>query len=69
MPLAVVRGVPSKFLCGDKKLLRELPEFWIDKTLVTNAEYARFVAATGREPPKHWKGQSPPQYIPARRVV
>jgi formylglycine-generating enzyme required for sulfatase activity len=28
---------------------------------VTNAEYARFVAATDHEPPKHWKGKTPPE--------
>jgi formylglycine-generating enzyme required for sulfatase activity len=28
--------------------------FQIDKYEVTNAEYAKFVAETGRKPPKHW---------------
>lgn len=31
-----------------------LPAFRIDKYLVTNAQYARFVAATGRRPPINW---------------
>jgi len=40
--------VPAgKFLYGDEKEERELSEFWIDKTPVTNAEFARFVEATG----------------------
>jgi formylglycine-generating enzyme required for sulfatase activity len=51
------------FLYGDEKKKIELPEFWIDRTPVTNAEYARFVAATGHKPPKHWKGKSPPKEI------
>ncbi len=31
-----------------------LPAFWIDKYPVTNAQYARFIAATGRKPPIFW---------------
>ena len=32
----------------------ELPPFRIDRALVTNAEYAEFVAADGAEAPQHW---------------
>jgi iron(II)-dependent oxidoreductase len=32
-----------------------LPEYRIDKYLVTNAQYARFIAETGHRPPSSWK--------------
>jgi formylglycine-generating enzyme required for sulfatase activity len=33
--------------------------FFIARTPVTNAEYARFVEATGHKSPKHWRGRVP----------
>jgi iron(II)-dependent oxidoreductase len=33
-----------------------LPDYRIDKYLVTNAQYARFLAETGHRPPSTWKG-------------
>ncbi len=33
----------------------DLPTYRIDKYLVTNAQYARFIAATGHRPPSDWK--------------
>jgi gamma-glutamyl hercynylcysteine S-oxide synthase len=33
----------------------ELEPFWIDRTPVTNAAFAEFVADTGAEPPKYWE--------------
>jgi len=59
----MVRVPAGKFLYGEDKREIELPEFWIDKAPVTNAEYARFVAETGHKPPKHWEGQTPPKEI------
>jgi formylglycine-generating enzyme required for sulfatase activity len=51
------------FLYGDGNEKRELPEFWIGRTPVTNAEYAQFVIATGYEPPRHWEAGVPPDEI------
>ena len=48
------------FLFGEEPEARELPDYWLDKTPVTNAEYARFVIATGQKPPTHWEGNKPP---------
>ena len=59
----MVRVPAGTFLYGDDKREVELPEFWIDKAPVTNGEYARFVAETQHEPPRHWKGKTPPKKI------
>lgn len=49
-------------------LAKEMPQhevtvaaFEIGKYLVTNREYATFVAATGHRPPASWDGATPPQ--------
>jgi formylglycine-generating enzyme required for sulfatase activity len=65
----MVRVPAGAFLYGDEKEKTELPQFWIDRTPVTNAEYARFVAATGYEAPQHWKGKTPPKEIVGHPVV
>jgi formylglycine-generating enzyme required for sulfatase activity len=38
-----------------------LPDYYMAKTLVTNAHYAAFVEATGHKEPGHWKGGNPPR--------
>jgi hypothetical protein len=43
------------FLKGHDNEPAFLDAFYIDVTPVTNREYQRFVAATGHEPPPHWK--------------
>lgn len=43
----MVRVPAGEFLYGENKTILRLPEFWIDKTPVTNAEFARFVQASG----------------------
>ena len=47
--------VPAgSFLYGEARAARELPAFHIDRTPVTNAQYAHFVRATGHRPPLYW---------------
>ncbi len=48
------------FLYGDDKRKIELPEYWIGRYPLTNAQYKRFVDATGRDAPRHWNSGNPP---------
>ena len=51
------------FLMGDQKQSVHLDAFYIDKAPVTNAQYAKFVQATGHPPPPNWEdrgGTYPP---------
>lgn len=43
--------------------------FAIARYPVTNAQYAVFVQATGREPPRHWEGSQPPPHLANHPVV
>jgi iron(II)-dependent oxidoreductase len=53
----------------------DLPAFRIDRDEVTNADFARFLQATGYEPKcrtnflKHWQGAAPPQELVEHPVV
>ena len=65
----MVRVDAGPFLYGEDQERVHVDAFWIDRTPVTNAEYARFVAATGRKPPRHWPGAAPPGEIADHPVV
>jgi len=65
----MVRVAAGAFLYFEEKEEVELPEFWIDRTPVTNAEYGQFVAATDHRPPRHWKRKVPPEEIADHPVV
>jgi serine/threonine-protein kinase len=46
----MVRIPAGKFLYGPNKVEKDLSEFWIDKTPVTQAEYKRFLDANSQYP-------------------
>ena len=47
----------------------DLPAYKMDKYLVTNAQYARFVAATGYRAPLDWKGGKIPKGLELHPVT
>jgi formylglycine-generating enzyme required for sulfatase activity len=57
----------AEFQMGSKRYDVEQPihpvplgEYYMARYPVTNAQYAAFVQATDREPPRHWNGPQPP---------
>jgi formylglycine-generating enzyme required for sulfatase activity len=54
---------------GGTRVVRLDHGFFIGRTPVTNAEYTRFVEATGHKPPEHWGGQVPPGELRDHPVV
>lgn len=73
------RHAPNSNLTEDdirRWLQRELPQhevpleaFRISKYPVTNDQYAQFVAATGHQPPEHWRSNTPPAELFNHPVV
>ncbi len=61
-------GIVEKLVSGPRRVIA-VPAFSIDRYEVTNAEYARFIQATGWQPPKHWNGASPPPGLDRHPVV
>jgi len=53
----------------DLQITRLEEGFFAARTPVTNAQYARFVAETGREPPQYWRGKRPPARLADHPVV
>ena len=56
---------------GNEKPRRtvELPEYWMSRYPITNAQYASFVGKTGHQPPEHWHGQYVPPGMEDHPVV
>ncbi|WP_420627908.1 SUMF1/EgtB/PvdO family nonheme iron enzyme [Candidatus Leptofilum sp.] len=66
----MIRIPAGEFLYGENKEKRYLPEYWIAKTPVTNAEYSRFVIEKNYALPAHWQGANvPPNSIADHPVV
>ena len=70
---------PGEFIMGSNedydyespKHIVYLKGFYIDKFEVTNAQYKRFIDATGHKPPIHWKNNTYPEkekYYPVVNV-
>jgi transcriptional regulator with XRE-family HTH domain len=65
--MALVEG--GEFIHGETNERIFVPEFYIDVFLTTNADYARFVAATGHRVPQHWSHGEPPSRLLNHPVV
>jgi formylglycine-generating enzyme required for sulfatase activity len=57
------------FLSGADRATGWLDAFYIDVYPTTNADYQRFVAATGHHPPHHWHGGRCPEPLLDHPVV
>jgi len=58
---AMVNIPAGEFLYGEDQEKKDLGEFYIDLTPVTNAEYKLFIDATGHDQPSHWRGGNYPE--------
>jgi len=66
VPAGMAWVPPGPFIYGEgqeTKVVRLEQGFFVARAPVTNGEYARFVEATGHEPPQHWKGNIPPDEL------
>lgn len=60
----------GEFLHGDANESVFIPAFYIDVFPTTNADYARFVTATGHRAPQHWsQAGEPPSHLLNHPVV
>ncbi len=73
--MVLIRGGTFKMGRNDGDI-KERPEhpvkvndFWMDKTEVTNEEYAQFVAETNHIAPKHWSNNKPLEHTEKRPVA
>ena len=57
----MVKIPAGEFLYGEDKEKAETKEFFIDQYPVTNAEYKKFVEATGHKQPQHWRRDTFPE--------
>jgi formylglycine-generating enzyme required for sulfatase activity len=57
-PDGMIEVPAGAFRYGPEDRRIEVGRFFMDRTPVTNAAYARFVAATGHRPPLHWRKES-----------
>jgi formylglycine-generating enzyme required for sulfatase activity len=72
VPEGMVWVPPGPFIYGEgqgTRVVRLEQGFLTARMPVTNAEYARFVAATGHKLPDHWKGEAPPDELRDHPVV
>jgi len=60
LPEKMVKVPAGRFLMGEERVPVYVEGFEIDAFPVTNAEYAKFVAARQWEPPEHWRADVPP---------
>ena len=65
----MVKVEGSVFLSGPSNTPAWLPTYYIDVHPVSNEDYARFVAATGRHSPRHWQDGKCPEELLNHPVV
>ncbi|SDP79557.1 Formylglycine-generating enzyme, required for sulfatase activity, contains SUMF1/FGE domain [Actinopolyspora xinjiangensis] len=65
----MVKVDASVFLSGPSNEPVWVPAYYIDVHPVSNAEYARFTAATGHTPPGHWPEEQYPAELADHPVV